>query len=87
MVVDPAASPALDVPTIGAANSSGGMAATEHLLSLGHRGITPSGAGHGAGGAVQRRTTLDAVSYFSASLIAKYAGFGRSCSSQGSAAP
>ncbi|MGX1563484.1 LacI family DNA-binding transcriptional regulator [Streptomyces sp. NPDC055506] len=39
VVVDPAGSPALDAPTIGAANWSGGMAATEHLLSLGHRRI------------------------------------------------
>ena len=39
VVVDPAGSPALDVPTIGAANWSGGMAATGHLLSLGHRRI------------------------------------------------
>ncbi|MCI3278744.1 LacI family DNA-binding transcriptional regulator [Streptomyces cylindrosporus] len=39
VVVDPAGSPTLEVPTIGAANWSGGMAATEHLLSLGHRRI------------------------------------------------
>ncbi|MFD8234109.1 LacI family DNA-binding transcriptional regulator [Streptomyces sp. NPDC059696] len=39
VVVDPAGSPALDAPTIGAANWSGGMAATAHLLSLGHRRI------------------------------------------------
>ncbi|MGW1750477.1 LacI family DNA-binding transcriptional regulator [Streptomyces sp. NPDC002092] len=39
VVVDPAGSPVLDVPTIGAANWSGGMAATQHLLSLGHRRI------------------------------------------------
>ncbi|MFE2282025.1 LacI family DNA-binding transcriptional regulator [Streptomyces sp. NPDC059454] len=39
VVVDPAGSPALDVPTIGAANWSGGLAATEHLLALGHRRI------------------------------------------------
>lgn len=39
VVVDPTGSPALDAPTIGAANWSGGMAATEHLLSLGHRRI------------------------------------------------
>ncbi|MDQ1072265.1 LacI family DNA-binding transcriptional regulator [Streptomyces canus] len=39
VVVDPAGSPALDAPTIGAANWSGGLAATEHLLSLGHRRI------------------------------------------------
>ncbi|GAA2527701.1 MULTISPECIES: LacI family DNA-binding transcriptional regulator [Streptomyces] len=39
VVVDPAGSPALDVPAIGAANWSGGLAATEHLLALGHRRI------------------------------------------------
>jgi LacI family transcriptional regulator len=39
VVVDPAGSPALGIPTIGAANWSGGLAATEHLLSLGHRRI------------------------------------------------
>ncbi|MFI0818191.1 LacI family DNA-binding transcriptional regulator [Streptomyces sp. NPDC021098] len=39
VVVDPAGSPALDAPTIGATNWAGGMAATEHLLSLGHRRI------------------------------------------------
>ncbi|KUN64418.1 MULTISPECIES: LacI family DNA-binding transcriptional regulator [Streptomyces] len=39
VVVDPTGSPALEAPTIGAANWSGGLAATEHLLSLGHRRI------------------------------------------------
>ncbi|MFD5271460.1 LacI family DNA-binding transcriptional regulator [Streptomyces sp. NPDC058335] len=39
VVVDPMGSPAFDTPTIGAANWSGGLAATEHLLSLGHRRI------------------------------------------------
>ncbi|MDT0615857.1 LacI family DNA-binding transcriptional regulator [Streptomyces lancefieldiae] len=39
VVIDPAGSPALDVPTVGAANRAGGMAATEHLLALGHRRI------------------------------------------------
>jgi LacI family transcriptional regulator len=39
VAVDPAGSPALDVPAIGAANWSGGLAATTHLLSLGHRRI------------------------------------------------
>jgi LacI family transcriptional regulator len=39
VVVDPAGIPALDVPTIGATNWSGGMSATEHLLGLGHRRI------------------------------------------------
>ncbi|MDX6313995.1 MAG: LacI family transcriptional regulator [Streptomyces sp.] len=39
VVVDPAGSAALDAPTIGATNWAGGMAATEHLLGLGHRRI------------------------------------------------
>ncbi|GAA1926142.1 LacI family DNA-binding transcriptional regulator [Streptomyces sodiiphilus] len=39
VVVDPAGSLALDAPTIGATNWAGGMAATEHLLELGHRRI------------------------------------------------
>ncbi|MFG3580023.1 LacI family DNA-binding transcriptional regulator [Micromonospora chersina] len=39
VVVDPAGAPATGVPTIGATNWSGGLAATEHLLGLGHRRI------------------------------------------------
>lgn len=39
VVVDPAGVPSMDVPTIGAANWQGGMSATDHLLSLGHRRI------------------------------------------------
>jgi LacI family transcriptional regulator len=39
VLVDPAGVPALDVPTIGATNWSGGLSATEHLLRLGHRRI------------------------------------------------
>jgi LacI family transcriptional regulator len=39
VVVDPAGVPAHDVPTVGAANWSGGLAATEHLIALGHRRI------------------------------------------------
>ncbi|WP_433384716.1 LacI family DNA-binding transcriptional regulator [Micromonospora sp. KLBMP9576] len=39
VVVDPAGVPATDVPTIGATNWAGGLAATQHLLSLGHRRI------------------------------------------------
>jgi LacI family transcriptional regulator len=39
VVVDPAGSPTLDAPTVGATNWAGGMAATEHLLRLGHRRI------------------------------------------------
>ncbi|WP_405658125.1 LacI family DNA-binding transcriptional regulator [Streptomyces sp. NBC_01166] len=36
VVVDPAGSPATEAPTVGATNWAGGMAATEHLLHLGH---------------------------------------------------
>ncbi len=39
VVIDPAGVPAIDVPTIGASNWAGGLSATEHLLSLGHRRI------------------------------------------------
>ncbi|MGW4460625.1 LacI family DNA-binding transcriptional regulator [Micromonospora sp. NBC_01796] len=39
VLVDPAGVPTLDIPTIGATNWAGGLRATEHLLSLGHRRI------------------------------------------------
>lgn len=39
VVVDPAGMPAGTVPTIGATNWPGGLSATEHLTSLGHRRI------------------------------------------------
>ncbi|MBO0837008.1 MAG: substrate-binding domain-containing protein, partial [Actinobacteria bacterium] len=39
VVVDPANMPDPDVPSVGATNWAGGMAATDHLLSLGHRRI------------------------------------------------
>jgi LacI family transcriptional regulator len=39
VVVDPANTPPPDIPSIGATNWAGGLAATEHLLTLGHRRI------------------------------------------------
>jgi LacI family transcriptional regulator len=39
VVIDPAGVPAQDVPTVGAANWSGALAATEHLIALGHTRI------------------------------------------------
>lgn len=39
VVVDPAGLPAMDMPAIGATNWAGGLSATEHLISLGHRRI------------------------------------------------
>jgi LacI family transcriptional regulator, galactose operon repressor len=39
VVIDPAGGAASDVPTIGATNWAGGLSATEHLVSLGHRRI------------------------------------------------
>ena len=39
VVVDPASTPPADLPSVGATNWAGGLAATEHLLALGHRRI------------------------------------------------
>lgn len=39
VVVDPVGNPEPNVPSVGATNWAGGMAATEHLLELGHRRI------------------------------------------------
>jgi LacI family transcriptional regulator len=39
VVIDPANTPPADIPSVGATNWAGGLAATEHLLSLGHRRI------------------------------------------------
>jgi LacI family transcriptional regulator, xylobiose transport system transcriptional regulator len=39
VIVDPAGDPAPDVPSVGSANWSGGVAATRHLLELGHTRI------------------------------------------------
>ena len=39
VAVDPAGLPDLDIPTVGATNWSGGLAATEHLTGAGHRRI------------------------------------------------
>lgn len=38
-IVDPAGDPTPDVPSVGSANWSGGLAATRHLIELGHRRI------------------------------------------------
>ncbi|MFD3522376.1 LacI family DNA-binding transcriptional regulator [Streptomyces sp. NPDC058653] len=39
VIIDPAGDPEPDVPSVGSANWAGGLAATRHLLDLGHRGI------------------------------------------------
>jgi LacI family xylobiose transport system transcriptional regulator len=39
VIVDPTGEPAHDTPSVGATNWSGGLAATRHLLGLGHRRI------------------------------------------------
>jgi LacI family transcriptional regulator, galactose operon repressor len=39
VIVDPAGQPDPEIPSIGAANWAGGLAATEHLIQLGHRRI------------------------------------------------
>jgi DNA-binding LacI/PurR family transcriptional regulator len=43
VVVDPTGEPVHDTPSIGAANWNGGLAATRHLLGLGHRRIAVVG--------------------------------------------
>ncbi len=39
VIIDPAGDPAPGIPSVGSANWSGGLAATRHLLGLGHRRI------------------------------------------------
>ncbi|MFH8251374.1 LacI family DNA-binding transcriptional regulator [Microbacterium sp. B2969] len=39
VIIDPAGDPAPGIPAVGAANWSGGVTATRHLISLGHRRI------------------------------------------------
>ncbi|QTX06210.1 LacI family DNA-binding transcriptional regulator [Agromyces archimandritae] len=39
VIVDPAGDPSPEVPSVGSANWSGGLAATRHLIELGHRRI------------------------------------------------
>ncbi|MET0734908.1 MAG: LacI family DNA-binding transcriptional regulator [Microbacterium sp.] len=39
VIVDPAGDPSPDVPSVGSANWAGGLAATRHLIDLGHRRI------------------------------------------------
>jgi LacI family transcriptional regulator len=39
VVIDPANTPTPDIPSVGATNWAGGLSATEHLISLGHRRI------------------------------------------------
>ena len=39
VIVDPAGDPSPDVPSVGSANWSGGLAATRHLIELGHERI------------------------------------------------
>ncbi|MEV6199690.1 LacI family DNA-binding transcriptional regulator [Streptomyces sp. NPDC051771] len=43
VVIDPIDLPGNDVPSVGATNWAGGLAATEHLLELGHRRIAAIG--------------------------------------------
>jgi LacI family transcriptional regulator len=56
VVVDPVNPPPPDLPSVGATNWAGGLAATEHLLSLGHRRI---GAITGPGGYLCSRARID----------------------------
>lgn len=54
VVIDPLYLPRVEVTSVGATNWSGGIAATEHLLSLGHRRIAFAG-GHSQASCSQAR--------------------------------
>ncbi|MGW5361999.1 LacI family DNA-binding transcriptional regulator [Actinopolymorpha pittospori] len=54
VVVDPANTPAPGVTSVGSTNFAGGMAATQHLLSLGHRRIASLGGPATSGSAKAR---------------------------------
>jgi LacI family xylobiose transport system transcriptional regulator len=56
VVMDPAGDPGDDVPAIGATNWQGGLAATRHLLELGHRRIAVIG---GPAGMMCARARID----------------------------
>jgi LacI family transcriptional regulator len=56
VVIDPVNPPPPDIPSVGATNWAGGLAATEHLLSLGHRRI---GAIAGPGDYLCSRARID----------------------------
>jgi LacI family transcriptional regulator/LacI family xylobiose transport system transcriptional regulator len=56
VLVDPGGEPGHDAPSVGAANWSGGLAATRHLLGLGHRRI---GVVAGPAGSLAARARLD----------------------------
>lgn len=56
VALDPTGEPLHDVPSVGAANWSGGLAATRHLLELGHRRI---GMVNGPAGFLVARARLD----------------------------
>jgi LacI family transcriptional regulator len=43
VIIDPAGQPPADIPSVGATNWAGGVAATEHLAGLGHRRIAVIG--------------------------------------------
>jgi LacI family transcriptional regulator, xylobiose transport system transcriptional regulator len=55
-VVDPAGEPMHDTPSVGATNWNGGLAATRHLLGLGHRRIAVIG---GPAGVLCSRARVD----------------------------
>ena len=56
VIVDPTGEPLHDTPSIGATNWNGGLTATRHLLSLGHRRIAVIG---GPAGVLCSRARLD----------------------------
>jgi DNA-binding LacI/PurR family transcriptional regulator/GrpB-like predicted nucleotidyltransferase (UPF0157 family) len=63
-VVDPVGDPPADVPVVGATNTAGGAAATQHLLDLGHRRIAA------VAGPLDMRCAVDRLAGHRAALAA-----------------
>ncbi|PZE86745.1 GrpB family protein [Curtobacterium sp. MCBD17_032] len=63
-VVDPVGDPPADVPVVGATNTAGGAAATQHLLDLGHRRIAA------VAGPLDMRCAVDRLAGHRAALVA-----------------
>jgi LacI family transcriptional regulator len=64
VVIDPSSMPRARVPSVGSTNFAGGLAGTQHLLSLGHRRIAyiggPMGAAHNQARMAGYRAAMEA---------------------------
>jgi LacI family transcriptional regulator len=80
IVIDPVGVPGDDIPSVGAMNWAGGLAATEHLLGLGHRRIGVLGGPANALCARARvhgyHAALDAAGISADPALIRYGDFG-----------